>query len=318
MATAALALGQSCALPNRKGDEGAAVFRGRGDEHGVALLSDIHIAANPERIIRDVNMTHNLRCVTEEIIAWPQKPEVVFINGDLAFQTGTTDEYAAVLGLLRPVREAGMPIYLGMGNHDERENFWQVLQASKTVQPSLPGRQAAIVRMGQANWFVLDSLIKTLTSPGLLGKEQRAWLAGALDANPDKPALILIHHQPATLVGDRTGSGLEEAAELFAMMVDGRAGGGLEDAAELLAILRPRRQVKAWFFGHTHRWDVRLDESGIHLINLPTTAYLYEKGRPNGWVHASVRKDGARLELRCLDHAHKHQGELVDLDWRKV
>jgi len=306
-AAAALAFGQGGALP-----------KGKGDEHSVALLSDIHIAANPNQIERAVNMTHNLKTVTDEILAWPQRPGRVFINGDLAFISGTKHDYAALLGLLSPLREEGLPIHLAMGNHDDRGNFWKVLRASKTVQQSLPGRQAAIVRAPEANWFVLDSLIHTLTTPGRLGEAQRAWLAGALDANTDKPALILIHHQPALLVGGKTGSGAEETAELFAMMAGGRNGSGLEDAAELLAILRPRRQVKAWFFGHTHRWGAYQDESGIHLINLPPTAYLFDEGRPNGWVHAAVQDGGARLELRCLDHAHKDHGQVVNLAWRNV
>jgi 3',5'-cyclic-AMP phosphodiesterase len=287
-AAAALALGQGCASP-----------KGKADEHSVALLSDTHIAANPEQIERTVNLTHNLKAVTDEVLAWPQRPGMVFINGDLAFNSGTKPDYAAVLGLLRPLREEGMPIHLGMGNHDDRGNFWQVLRDSKTVQPRLPGRQAAIVRAREANWFVLDSLIQTLTAPGLLGEAQRAWLAAALDANADKPALIMIHHHPAPLVAGKTKSGLEDVAELF-------------------AILRPRRQVKAWFFGHTHRWDVRQDESGIHLVNLPPTSYLFEQGRPNGWVHAAVQDGGARLELRCLDHAHKDHGQVVNLAWRSV
>jgi hypothetical protein len=287
-AAAALAFGQGCSVP-----------KGKGDEHNVALLSDIHIAANPAYIERDANMTNNLKVVTDEVLAWPQRPGMVFINGDLAFNGGTKRDYAAVLGLLRPLREEGLPIQLGMGNHDDRENFWQVLHASKTVPPHLPGRQAAIVRTREANWFVLDSLIQTLTAPGLLGEAQRKWLAGALDANADKPALIMVHHQPAAPVAGKKGSGLEDAAELF-------------------AILRPRRHVKAWFFGHTHRWDVRQDESGIHLVNLPPTSYLFEAGRPIGWVHAAVQDSGARLELRCLDHAHKNHGQVVNLTWRDV
>jgi Icc protein len=287
-AAAALAFGQGCASP-----------KGKKGEHAVALLSDIHIAADPLKVARTVNMTNNLKTVTAEVLAWPQRPRMVFINGDLAFNDGLNGDYTAVLGLLRPLREAGFPIHLGMGNHDEREQFWKVLRADKTVQPSLPGRQATIVRMKEANWFQLDSLIKTLTTPGRLGEAQCAWLARALDANADKPALILIHHQPGPLH-------------------PGKPGGGLEDADELFAILRPRRHVKAYFFGHTHRWEVSQDESGIHLINLPPVAYLFDEGRPNGWVHATVQNDGARLELRCLDHAHKDHGQVVNLAWRNA
>jgi 3',5'-cyclic AMP phosphodiesterase CpdA len=242
-------------------------------------------------------MTDNLKTVAKEVMAWPQPPDTVFINGDLAFDEGRIPDYAAVLGLLRPLREAGLPIHMGMGNHDNRENFWKILRDAKTVQPRLPGRQASIVRTPVANWFILDSLIKTRTTPGLLGEEQRVWLAAALDANSDKPALIMIHHQPGSVV-------------------NGKPGNGLEDAAELFAVLRPRRQVKAYFFGHTHRWEVRQDESGIHLINLPTTAYLFDAGQPNGWVHATVRAESARLELRCLDRAHKDHGQVVNLSWR--
>jgi hypothetical protein len=82
--------------------------------------------------------------------------------------------------------------------------------------------------------------------------------------------------------------------------------------------LRPRRQVKAYFFGHTHRWDVGRDDSGIHLVNLPPTAYLFEAGRPNGWVHAEIQESGARLELRCLNHTRKDHGQVVNLRWRKA
>jgi Icc protein len=91
----------------------------------------------------------------------------------------------------------------------------------------------------------------------------------------------------------------------------------LEDGAELMTLLRQRSHVKAYFWGHTHRWSVTQDESGLHLVNLPAVAYVFQQDQPNGWVHATMRKDGMRLELRCLDHAHAEHGQTFDLDWRK-
>jgi 3',5'-cyclic AMP phosphodiesterase CpdA len=278
-AVAALSLGQGC-------------LSSKGNSHSVALLSDIHIDADANVADRGANMTKNLRTVVGEVAAWPQPPEAVFINGDLAHQNGKADDYVAVVNLLRPVREKGLPIHLGLGNHDDRENFWNTLSESKTEPADLPGRQATILETPEANWFILDSLIHTLTTPGQLGEAQRVWLAAALDARADKPALILVHHQPVAPPP------------------------GLQDAAELFAILRPRRQVKAWFFGHTHRWNVSQDESGIHLINLPPTAYLFEAGHSNGWVHATVLSDRATLELRCLDRTRPDHGQQVELLWR--
>ena len=187
-----------------------------------------------------------------------------------------------------------MPVHLALGNHDHRERFWEVLPEEKTAQRPLAGRQVALLRTPRANWYVLDSLETTLSTPGLLGREQLDWLAKALDANPSKPALVLLHHNPGTI----------------------GTVGGLKDTAELFEIIRPRKQVKAYIFGHTHFWHVKQDESGIHLVNLPPVAYVFRAGEPAGWVHALLQRKGMRLELRCVDRAHKSHGQVVNLKWR--
>jgi 3',5'-cyclic AMP phosphodiesterase CpdA len=263
-------------------------------------------------------MTRNLQSVAEEVIAWPEPVSGVLINGDLAYNDGDVADYQAVWGLLRPLREQGLPIHLTLGNHDHREHFWETLPDEKSVAANLPDRQTAIVRTAHANWFVLDSLIQTRETPGRLGDAQRAWLARALDENTDKPALIAIHHHPALsdaitgLLGRNT-----ELADLLRPLSSAiGAPGALQDTRELMEILHPRRHVKAYFFGHTHRWSVDHDESGLCLINFPPVAYVFEEGRPNGWVHATLQPDGARIELRCLDRTRKDHGQVVNLVWR--
>ena len=196
--------------------------------------------------------------------------------------------------MLGPIRADQIPVHLALGNHDNRERFWEALQEEKAAKRPLADRQVALLRTPRANWFILDSLEATLSTPGLLGREQLDWLEQALDANAKKPALVLLHHNP------------------------GLSGGnfGLKDTAALLEILRPRRQVKAYIYGHTHKWKVEPDHSGIHLINLPPVAYVFDQGEPAGWVHATLNPKGLRLELRCVDPAHKAQGEVHELEWR--
>jgi hypothetical protein len=307
LAASALMLAGGCATP-----------KSTADGEGWALLSDIHIAADANLIHGNVNMTRNLRLVTEEVVARPEPVSGVLISGDLAYKSGEVADYAAVLGLLRPMREHGLPIHLALGNHDQREHFWTTLPDDKSTLVNPPARQTAIVRTRHANWFVLDSLMVTGASPGILGGVQRAWLARALDQNTDKPALIVVHHNPA--LPGAMGSPLERSAQSMGILrpLDSLLGAAasLEDTTELLEILRPRRHVKAWFFGHTHRWGVTHDESGLCLVNFPPVAYLFDEGRPNGWVHAMLKPGGARLELRCLDHAHKDHGQVVNLVWR--
>lgn len=106
--------------------------------------------------------------------------------------------------------------------------------------------------------------------------------------------MVLIHHNPGTAESNR----------------------GLKDTEDLFQVIRPRSQVKAFVFGHTHNWKVTVDPSGIHLINLPPVAYTFLESNPAGWVHATAQRDGLKLELRCIDPTHKEHTRIVDLKWR--
>jgi 3',5'-cyclic-AMP phosphodiesterase len=282
-AGAALALAPECFAASR-----------RTDPDSWALLSDIHLAADRTHVARGINMTEHFEAVSRELTALDKCPAGVFITGDCAFNSGQPSDYAVVSDLLKPLRAADMPIHIALGNHDNRERFWASLQEEQAAKRPLADRHMTLLSTPRVNWFVLDSLEKTLSTPGLLGQEQLDWLAGALDANRRKPAIVMAHHNP-TFVGSVSG---------------------LKDTDALFEILRPRKQVKAFIFGHTHAWNVKQDTSGIHLVNLPPVAYIFKDGDPAGWVHATVEKKGMRVELRCLDTTHKAHGEAVQLSWR--
>jgi Icc protein len=266
------------------------------DDSVFALLSDTHIAGNRHRVFFHANMTEHFEAISRELVEMPARPAGVFISGDCAWTDGALHDYHTFAGLLEPIRRAQMPVYLTLGNHDNRERFWSVLTDQKTARHPVARRQMGLVRTRRANWFILDSLERTQFIPGMLGAEQLAWLARTLDANTDKPALIIVHHN--------LGSGDQSIA--------------LQDSEKFFEIVRPRKQVKACFFGHTHIWNVKCDESGIHLVNLPPTSYVFFPGDPSGWVRAKFQEGGMRLELRCVDRSHKLQGQLVDLKWREA
>jgi Icc-related predicted phosphoesterase len=264
------------------------------DENFWAIFSDLHIAADRTLVHLEVNMTERFKSVVQEVTALPARPMAVLVNGDCAYNSGEKADYAAVTELLKPLRDASAPVYLTLGNHDDREHFWDVIKTAKAAKQPVADKQTLMIAGPKVNWFVLDSLEQTLATPGLLGKPQLDWLAKSLDENADKPALVMVHHNP----------GLTDKVP------------GLKDTAALLEVIRPRKQVKAYFFGHTHAWSVTPDESGIHFINLPPTGYVFQKGKPSGWVRAMVASDGMKLELRCVDTTHKQHGETHDLKWR--
>ncbi|MBI3851794.1 MAG: metallophosphoesterase [Verrucomicrobia bacterium] len=264
------------------------------DPHSLILLADTHIAADRNKSARDVNMTDNLKTVAEEFIALPKRPSGVLVNGDCAFNTGEPGDYATLTELLKPIRQAGLPIHLTLGNHDARDHFWAALTEVKAVKRPLADKHVAMLRTLRANWFLLDSLETTNVTPGLLGDAQRDWLVKTLDENADKPAVVFAHHNPQK---DNAPSGLKDTERFF-------------------EVIEPRKQVKAYIFGHTHNWNVTKTDGGIHLINLPPVAYVFEKGKPNGWVQAMMQPDSLRLELHCLDRMHKDHGQVLNLKWR--
>jgi len=267
---------------------------GTQDPRSWALLSDTHLSADRALISRGINMTDHFKQISGEVLRLAAAPAGVMITGDCAYNSGELTDYASFGDLLTPLRKAGMPVHLTLGNHDHREHFWQSFKEEKEANRPLPDRQMGLLRAQNVNWYILDSLEATLSSPGLLGPEQLHWLAKALDENPKTPALIVIHHNPGLNGGNL----------------------GLKDTLPLFEVMRPRTQVKAYIYGHTHSWKVEPDTSGIHLINLPPVSYVFREGEPSGWVHALVEETGMQLELRCVNTSHKAHGQKVKLQWR--
>jgi predicted phosphodiesterase len=263
------------------------------DKHTFAFFSDAHVAADAATLHSGVNMAENLAAAVRELLAWPVRPETVIVNGDLAFQNGLPGEYATFGEIIEPVR-ALAPMYLSVGNHDGRQNFWQAFPHDAAAQKATLQRQATVFSSDRANWFQLDSLDVTATAPGELGVPQVEWLARELAARPDKPAIIVVHHN------------LESPSEAH----------GLKDTAALETIFSEHPQVKACIYGHTHNWHVAQHATGVHLINLPPTAYVFKEGRPSGWVWATLTRDGAEFELRSLDQKHPEHGQIRKLTWR--
>lgn len=266
----------------------------RADPHTWALLSDTHIAADRAKIARNISMATHLETVVRDVLAQPVAPAAAIVNGDLAFNTGETADYATFAALVAPLREAGLPLHLGLGNHDHRERFWAALAGDATAKRPLADRQVARVAAERANWLILDSLDQTNKTPGRFGESQLAWLARELDTHTDKPALVVTHHNPT--VDPTKVSIIDEAA--------------------LYAVLQPRRHVKAHIFGHSHVWSVKTDATGLHRINLPATGYVFSAEQPSGWVLAQLAPRGVRLQLRCIDPSRKDHGEVKELTWR--
>ena len=283
-------LGSSLLLP--------AVSRAAGkttDESLIALLNDSHIGC--KQPADSQNPTH-LRETVKQLLALGKRPCAVLINGDLALLDGQPGDYARFIELIKPLGDAGLPIHLTLGNHDNRAAFLAGIGKTELAARTQMDRQISVVETAQANLFLLDSLKAVNKAPGELGTAQIDWLAREIDARPSKPAVIVAHHNPR-LGGDPK-----------------HFPGGLEDSEALWRMLAPRRHVKAYVHGHIHDWSLAVHQD-IHIINTPAVSYVANPSTSTtGWTMARLSERGIELTLHTHIAGHEWDGRVTKLDWR--
>lgn len=264
------------------------------DPNRFVLLADIHVCQDRHMVKHGTNPDANFDRARGQYQALNARPAGLIVAGDCAFLQGKAADYQTLQELVAPIP---MPITFALGNHDHRERFWEAFPQHKPATPRVAGRHVSLIETPHADWFVLDSLDKTDSTPGQIGEAQLKWLAAELDRRPEKPALVLAHHNPIPRDNPLKG------------------GGALTDTSELLDVILPRKRVKAYVFGHTHRWEhARIDD--LHLVNLAAQAWLFDPKQPRGWVDAQLKPEGIRLTLQCLDPSHPAHGHPLELAWR--
>ena len=265
------------------------------DEDLIAILNDSHIG---EKHPHDSPIPTNLRNTIAWLLALPKRPAAVIINGDLALKDGQPGDYEHFAKLIAPLREAGAPLHLTMGNHDARDVFYDVLNSERPQQAAVESRHVSVVKLRRVNLFLLDSLKQTMIASGDLGEQQRKWLAKSLDAHTDKPALIIAHHNPR-LGGEPL-----------------HFPGGLEDSEDLWKLLVARPQVKAYIHGHIHHRNF-FNHQDIHILNTPAVSYVANKQTSTtGWTMAKLGDAGAAFTTHTHEPKHEWNGMRVDLKWR--
>ncbi len=253
-----------------------------------AFLSDTHIAADVENNYRGHYPYRNLRETFEQIAQ--DLPEGMIVTGDIARLTGQMEDYERFKGLMLPL-VGRRPIYLALGNHDNRENFLDVFESSASRNPPVKGKHVLTVDAGCARFILLDSLLATDQVAGLLGKAQRTWLARYLQTCDDKPVLLFFHHSLRDEDGD------------------------LLDIPRLFDLIKPVSKVKALVFGHSHELGFS-DYEGIHLINLPAVGYNFTDDQPVGWMEAQFTRSGATFRLHAVGRPRPGDGRTERLSWR--
>jgi 3',5'-cyclic AMP phosphodiesterase CpdA len=263
----------------------AAVAQSRPRTHW-ALLSDVHVSADPADRFRGFSPAANLTKAVSQVQG--VEPDGTLISGDVARLQGLKEDYQTVRTLLDPL-VAGRTLALTLGNHDDRKNFFQVFAPAS--QSPVRDRQVVVFKAPPLRFILLDSLLVTNIVPGLLGRDQRTWLEQYLKSSDATPTVIVVHHPPDD------------------------ADNNLLDGDRLVRMLAPVRKVKAVIFGHTHnyRYDTLED---LHLVNLPAVGYNFADTEPVGWVEARMGREGADFKLHAIGGNTAQDGQVKSIAWR--
>ena len=254
----------------------------------MAILSDTHTPADRANVGSNGFLPYeNLEKIVPQVMA--SNSECAIINGDAARLTGEVADYESLKGLLKPLAEK-FPIYIGLGNHDHREHFYRVIGKTPSVEQDVKGKHTLVVENEVVRIVVLDSLLYVNRVAGLVGKAQREWLAKFLEASDDRPTVLFVHHT----LDDNDGA--------------------LLDVDRLFAIIKPYRQVKAIFYGHSHRYHIDRHE-GVQLVNLPAVGYNFADSEPVGWIEAEFTREGVSLKLNAIGGNLAGDGKTTQVRW---
>ncbi|MEM8954242.1 MAG: metallophosphoesterase [Verrucomicrobiota bacterium] len=279
------------------GDEGS-------PEERWALLADTHIDADAGLVVRETCMAETFSEVVGQVVAEAEGLGLdgVVIDGDCAYNVGLREDYETLVNLLEPLVATGVSIHMTLGNHDDRERFYEVLESGEDDEDSpVAGKHVSVIEGRVARWVLMDSLWKVNEVPGEMGGEQLGWLKSYLEEAGEGPVILVGHHYPEVYRDDVIGG--EEKIEIA----------GLMDGPAFMEMVAGFTSVKAYVYGHSHDWGLKTGAAGLHRVNLPPTSYVFKEGRPRGWVLATVGRAGMQLELRELGGG---EVEIRELGWR--
>jgi 3',5'-cyclic AMP phosphodiesterase CpdA len=244
-------------------------------------LSDLHIAP-PSTLAYGTDTAANLRAVAQRIRDMQLQPACFIFSGDLS-DRGESESYTHLNDILRDEFEPfGVPLLLGLGNHDTRLPFRQVILGQADADDEYE-QYFYSHRVGDLRVLMLDSKLPGAVH-GLLGESQLAWLDERL-AEPTHGDVIVMHHPCVPRGVPRPDDYL------------------LQDADALASVLarHPETPVLAILCGHSHVSTSALFASTLHVA-APATAYLLDP---------SMRAGGRGLEGAAFNLCTVREGRLV-------
>lgn len=232
----------------------------------ICQITDLHMRPGGLAVSRVSETNMFAERAFRVVAALTPAPDLILLTGDLV-EAGLADEYRNLLAALN--RTLRRPVHVIPGNHDDR-------QTMRVELAHLPGMAAHpdfiqyAIEDHPVRVIMLDTLVPG-RSHGELGPQRLAWLDATLAEQPDRPALLAMHHPPIM-------TGIPHMDRI-----------GLVDAGAFAALVARHPQVERIVCGHYHRPIVGRCAQAIVSV-APSVAHQVE------WTFDPLREGALTFE----------------------
>lgn len=219
------------------------------NEKSVRLIqiTDCHLGPQSSESLLGLNTDQSLDDVLQLIAKEQPEFDQLVCTGDVA-SAGHDTCYNRFINSIRHYFSA--PLAWLPGNHDSA-----AMMANLDVPNPPEGREISL-----GNWLILllDSAVPGRVY-GELAQSELDYLQQALEANPDKHLMIMLHHQPVAVGSAWIDQYILRNADAFFAIVD------------------QHPQVKALVWGHVHQ-AFSGERKGVGLFATPSTCVQFKPG----------------------------------------
>lgn len=232
-------------------------------------ITDTHIQAEPDDNFDGINTRQSLGAVLQYIRKNSMPCDAVLVTGDLVHDP-VAKAHAALAALLQ---QLDVPVFCIPGNHDDPALMEQYLNS---------GNISTTKHLLFTHWQLC--LLNTWlpgTHAGRLQQDELRFLDNALGNNPDKYALVVLHHPPVPI----------DSPWMDNMR--------LENPDDLFSVIDRYPAVRGIIWGHIHQ-EFSSRHGDIQLLATPSTcvqfmpkADEYKKDmQPPGYRILKLHKSG--------------------------
>ncbi|WP_239923543.1 3',5'-cyclic-AMP phosphodiesterase [Agaribacterium haliotis] len=205
-------------------------------------ITDCHLGSSPRETLLGMDTDQSFYDVLATAQA-AEQPDMIICTGDISNDAGALS-YARFLSMMEDYFP-DVPLAWLPGNHDDPDNMLVVGRHPISHSHCVNGWQM----------IMLDSRIPR-EEGGRLGPNELARLKRLLDAHPDMPTAIFLHHQPVPVGCKWLDQYVVSDADAFFELVD------------------QYQQVKMISWGHVHQEFYR-ERNGVALIGTPSTCIQF-------------------------------------------